>query len=181
MALSSAQIGRCGELMVQYQLLARGIESAPLTTDTGLDLVTYSPVSRVPLTIQVKTNLKPKRAGGTGPGALDWSVPHDSPAQLIALVDMSEGGRIWLFTLEELRAEAQQDRIPKSEKGKRTRQLHMYIATTEIIRPDGKKRHMGEFDGFLLENRVGELFELSATPVTPLELPRMFVSLEERS
>jgi hypothetical protein len=30
-SLSSAQIGRCGELLVQYELLLRGVEFAPLT------------------------------------------------------------------------------------------------------------------------------------------------------
>lgn len=38
-SLSIAQSGRCGELVVQYTLLTRGIESAPLSTDTGVDLV----------------------------------------------------------------------------------------------------------------------------------------------
>jgi hypothetical protein len=39
MSLSTAQIGRCGELLVQLELLKRGIESAAMTTDTGIDLV----------------------------------------------------------------------------------------------------------------------------------------------
>jgi hypothetical protein len=41
--LTTAQIGLAGELLVQEQLLLHGIESAPLTTDTGIDLVAYSP------------------------------------------------------------------------------------------------------------------------------------------
>lgn len=40
--LRTAQIGRCGELLVQYLLLLRGIESAPMTTDSGIDLVAYA-------------------------------------------------------------------------------------------------------------------------------------------
>ena len=39
--LTTQQRGRCGELLVQYILLKHGIESAPLTTDTGIDLVAY--------------------------------------------------------------------------------------------------------------------------------------------
>jgi hypothetical protein len=39
MKLTTAQIGRDGEHLVQEQLLLHGIESAPLTTDTGIDLV----------------------------------------------------------------------------------------------------------------------------------------------
>jgi hypothetical protein len=46
MKLTTAQIGRAGELLVQEQLLLHGIESAPLTTDTGIDLVAYSPRRR---------------------------------------------------------------------------------------------------------------------------------------
>jgi hypothetical protein len=41
MSLSTAQIGRCGELLVQYELLLRGVETAPLSTDAGVDLVAY--------------------------------------------------------------------------------------------------------------------------------------------
>lgn len=57
--MKAAQIGKCGELLVQYQLLLRGIESAQLTTDSGIDLVAYSPKNEKPLTIQVKANLQP--------------------------------------------------------------------------------------------------------------------------
>ena len=39
--LTTAQIGKAGELLVQQQLLLHGIESAILTTDTGIDLVTF--------------------------------------------------------------------------------------------------------------------------------------------
>ncbi len=36
---NTQQIGKCGELLVQYLLLKRGIESALLTTDYGIDLI----------------------------------------------------------------------------------------------------------------------------------------------
>jgi hypothetical protein len=64
MKLAKQQIGRCGELLVQQKLLLYGIESAPMTTDSGIDLVVYSPRERNALTIQVKTNLKAKPGGG---------------------------------------------------------------------------------------------------------------------
>ena len=64
--LRKAQIGRCGELLVQYRLLKHGIESASMTTDAGIDLVAYAPRSREAVTIQVKANLQPKPAGGRG-------------------------------------------------------------------------------------------------------------------
>lgn len=63
MALTKSQIGRCGELLVQYRLLKLGIESAPMTTDSGVDLVAYAPASGRPATIQVKTNLRAKPGG----------------------------------------------------------------------------------------------------------------------
>ena len=48
---------------VQYRLLKHGIESAPMTTDSGIDLVAYAPYSKRAVTIQVKANEKPKPAG----------------------------------------------------------------------------------------------------------------------
>ncbi|MDE8347718.1 MAG: hypothetical protein POH28_16320 [Acidocella sp.] len=92
--LSTQQIGKLGELLVQYRLLSFGIESAPMTTDSGIDLVAYSSSREKVFTIQVKTNLKPKPGGGKGKAALDWRVPQESPAQLFALVDLSKD-RIW--------------------------------------------------------------------------------------
>jgi len=32
---NTQQVGRCGELLVQYKLLKFGIDSAPMTTDYG--------------------------------------------------------------------------------------------------------------------------------------------------
>ena len=64
--LTTQQIGRLGELLVQYELLRNGIESAPITTDAGVDLVAYSEIRGRSFTIQVKTNLAPKPGGGEG-------------------------------------------------------------------------------------------------------------------
>ena len=41
--LNTQQVGSCGELFVQYKLLKLGIESAPMTTDYGIDLVALDP------------------------------------------------------------------------------------------------------------------------------------------
>jgi len=84
MTLTTAQIGKCGELLVQYRLLLCGIESAPMTTDTGVDLVAYSPKDGDARTIQVKTNKEAKPGGGSGKSALDWWLRDDSPAELVA-------------------------------------------------------------------------------------------------
>lgn len=76
--LSTQQIGKLGELLVQYRLLSFGIESASLTTDSGVDLVAYASSRNTAFTVQVKTNLKPKPSGGKGKAGLDWWVPDDS-------------------------------------------------------------------------------------------------------
>lgn len=148
--LTTAQIGRCGELLLQYALLAYGVESAPMSTDSGIDLVAYSPKSGLPQTIQVKTNLKPKPSGGKGKPALDWWLPHDSPAQLIALADLSVP-RIWLFKTAE---------IPKFAQQKNDAKFHIYMHTAPSYKPQmaGKLAHVRDFGGFLLENRMAELF-----------------------
>ena len=153
MRLTTAQIGRCGELLVQYALLSRGIESAPMSTDTGIDLVAYSPASKLPSTIQVKTNLTAKPGGGRGAPVLDWWVRANSPAQIVALVDMTET-RIWLFTHEELVDLAQQ----KPSSGK----LRFFMKVTPARRPrkDGKAQDLEHFHPFRLENRIAELFKL---------------------
>ncbi|MBV7417904.1 hypothetical protein KW830_05485 [Comamonas sp. CMM03] len=150
MSLAKAQIGKCGELLVQYHLLLRGIESAPMSTDTGIDLVTYSPRIPHPITIQVKTNLKSKPGGGKGKLALDWWIPNDSPAHYIALVDLSTE-KIWLMTLAELRIHAQQQ--PEGR-------LHIYMYTDSSAQPRRTDRlfHAHEFDFFKLENRSSEIF-----------------------
>jgi hypothetical protein len=70
--LSKQQIGKCGELLVQYKLLLRGIESAPLTTDSRIVLVAHALQKQKLITIQVKTNLKAKPGGGRGKLTLDW-------------------------------------------------------------------------------------------------------------
>jgi hypothetical protein len=149
-ALSKLQIGRCGELLVQYTLLLRGIESAPMSTDAGIDLVAYSPTMHEPLTIQVKANLKPKPGGGKGKAALDWWLPHDSPAKLIALVDLSSQ-RIWLFETAEIPQIAQQETETK---------FHIYMYTDPTHRPKkaGRLAHAHEFGRYLLENRSHEVF-----------------------
>jgi hypothetical protein len=68
-----------GELLVQYELLRHGMDSAPMTTDSGVDLVAYSPDKKTSFTIQVKTNLAPKPSGGKGSAAIDID-PRPAPA-----------------------------------------------------------------------------------------------------
>ena len=146
MKLTTAQIGRAGELLVQEQLLLHGIESAPLTTDTGIDLVAYSARRSDAITIQVKANLRPKPGGGRGKLALDWWVPDDSPAEILAFVDLSTN-RVWLV---------KKDEIPEVAQQHASGRYHFFMATdpTAVERRDGKSVHDYAFQGYLLENRV---------------------------
>lgn len=146
--MKTAQIGRCGELLVQYHLLLNGIESSVMTTDSGVDLVAYSPRIERALTIQVKTNLRPKRSGGTGRLALDWWLRADSPAELVALVDLSTS-QIWMLQHQEL-VEAAQQR-PQGR-------LHFYFFVENDYRPRMSKSHYTDYTRFRLANRVTDLF-----------------------
>lgn len=155
--LRTAQIGKCGELLVQYRLLLLGIEAAPLSTDAGIDLVAYAPGSAKAVTIQVKTNLRAKPGGGKGRPALDWWIPEDSPAQCVALVDLATES-VWLMTHVELLAHAQQ------RSGGRA---HLYMYTDPSVRRRSLQRLslQEEFDGFLLSERASSVFDL--VPQTP--------------
>ncbi len=62
--LGTLAMGAAGELLVQYKLLKLGIDSARLTTDSGIDQVMYLPESKSAATIQVKTKNKPVRREG---------------------------------------------------------------------------------------------------------------------
>lgn len=144
--LSTQKIGKLGELLVQYELLRHGIESSPMTTDSGVDLVAYSAVEGRAVTIQVKTNLKPKPGGGRGALGVDWWVSNDCPAQWYALVDL-ESRRIWLLTREEIYANAQQK--PKGR-------AHLCMCTepgTRAYAQNGDHK----FVKFLFERRVASL------------------------
>jgi hypothetical protein len=149
LTLSTAQIGRCGELLVQYRLLRRGIESAPLTTDAGIDLVAYSPKSAQPVTIQVKTNLRPKPGGGRGPKALDWWISETSPAKAVALVDL-ETQRVWLILQSVLATIAQQ---------KSSGRLHFYFYTDPDTQPriGGRLAHL--YEEYLIDHQIEKIFD----------------------
>ncbi len=104
--LDTQQIGRCGELFVQYMLLKHGVESAPLTTDPGIDLVAFPNVKaspeerRKPLTIQVKTSTHHSEASYPMCKWLLWEIPNDCPADYIAAVDL-ERQKFWLISTKE--------------------------------------------------------------------------------
>ena len=146
--LTTQQIGRLGELLVQYELLRHGIDSAPMTTDTGIDLVAYSPDKKASFTIQVKANLAPKPGGGKGSAAVDWWVDEDCPAEWIAFTDISTR-RVWLLTRKELDSAAQQ---------RSNGRLHLYMYTDPNSGTRAYQRHgASRFSEFLFENRTSYL------------------------
>lgn len=119
-----------------------------MTTDTGIDLVAFFPKTKRALTIQVKTNLQPKKAGGRGQLALDWWLPKDSHADLVALVDLGED-RVWLFSQAEFRVAAQQQ----------SKKLHFYFYTESRARPRQPGRMIHEFEPHTFENRILQLLD----------------------
>ncbi len=169
-SLSTAQIGKCGELLVQYRLLLFGVESAPMSTDTGIDLVAYSSIKAQPVTIQVKTNLKPKPGGGKGKLALDWWVPEKTPAAFVALADLSTE-KVWLFTPRELQNHAQQQSSGR---------LHIYMYTDPTVhsRNVANLVHVHEFEHFLLSNVAESVF--GTQPGAPADVPAAASRRQER-
>lgn len=147
--MSTQHIGAAGELLVQYRLLKLGIDSARLTTDSGIDLVVYSPGDRSATTVQVKTNFAPRPAGGRGPLSRAWYFPEDCPAQLIAFVAL-DADRVWLIPIDAARQLAQQH----SAKG--MRQLYWRIESSPG--PVDRLRHEAQMSHYLLEVQAPGLF-----------------------
>ena len=147
---TTQHIGAAGELLVQYQLLKLGIDSARLTTDAGIDLVVYSPATGSATTVQVKTVERATPAGGTGRQAIGWNFPHDTPARLLAFT-LLEKDLVWLFTAVEARRVAQQ-RSPKD-----VRRLYWYTDLTMRQR-DGVPLIQSDMEKYLLSLRAPVLF-----------------------
>ena len=144
------KIGRAGELLTQYKLLKFGVDTALLTTDSGIDLVAFAPGGKYPVTIQVKANLAPKKGGGKGKPALDWWVKRKPPVDLFAFVDLSSDN-VWLFKYEEM------DEIAQQKPDDLWMHFYMYTDPTVQTRT-GKNSVSHQFASYLLENRVHELF-----------------------
>ncbi|MFN6544470.1 hypothetical protein [Mycolicibacterium nivoides] len=98
--LGNQAIGAAGELFVQYHLIKRGIDSARLTTDSGIDLVMYVPGAREAHTVQVKaTNTNYPYGVGTAP-QLWFPFPVTCRAQWLAVVDLPRD-LAWLLPIED--------------------------------------------------------------------------------
>ena len=96
--LKTQQIGKCGELLVQYKLLKFGVEFAQMTTDYGIDLLAMHPTGHEAVTIQVKTARHRDR--GSGSEWVVWSMPKKCIAQYVAAVDL-ERDKTWLLKTED--------------------------------------------------------------------------------
>ena len=134
---------------MQYRLLKFGIDSAAMTTDSGIDLVAYSPKNSRSFTIQVKTQETPLKGGGKGKLALAWDLRDSSPAELVAVTDLSTDSA-WLFTHAEFERLAQQH----SEKGG----LKLYMYVDESVNTKKKMALLSQFDQYRLENRIDTFF-----------------------
>jgi hypothetical protein len=147
--MRTQHIGAAGELLVQYQLLKMGIDSARMTTDAGIDLVVYAPGNRSASTVQVKTNMGAKPAGGRGALSRGWFFPDQCPAQLLAFVAL-DTDTAWLFTLQEAQELAQQH----SQRG--NYQVYWRVKAA----PVGQKspRHEAQMADYLLATRAAQLF-----------------------
>lgn len=145
--LNSLFIGSAGELLVQYQLVKYGIDSARLTTDSGIDLVMYVPGTEVAATVQVKAVHDPKPASGKTTPRIGLHFPDTCKAQWLAIADLSRD-RVWLIRTEHARKMAQQHR-PDG-----TRALYWDSNTTERI---GKPYAETDMDGYRLPVVVAHL------------------------
>lgn len=117
--LNTAGIGSAGELYLQYRLALKGISSARMNVDSGIDLACYPP-SGVPFTVQVKTTLQSAPSGGRGELSLAIQFPDNEQSDYLALVNLATE-EVWMFPTEDARALAQQHRSDGS------RQLAWYM------------------------------------------------------
>jgi len=146
---TTQHIGKAGELLVQYKLLKFGIDSAAMTTDSGIDLVAYSPRNQRAYTIQVKTKNEASPGGGKGKLSLAWDLRDDSPADLVAATDLSTDS-VWLFTYSEFETFAQQH----SAKGN----LKLYMYVDEDVNTKKEMALKSQFENYLIENRIKIFF-----------------------
>jgi len=148
--VTTQHIGAAGEILVQYQLLKLEIDSARLTTDSGVDLVVYSPSDGGATTVQVKTMRSPTPAGGSGKAAVGWNFPNSCKADLLALTLLSTN-EVWLFTLDEARRKAQQH----TTRG--MRRIYWYTDET-MNQADGVPLKTVDLDEHRLENCAAGMF-----------------------
>ncbi|WP_142274483.1 hypothetical protein [Mycobacterium scrofulaceum] len=155
--LGTQAIGAAGELFVQYHLIKRGIDSARLTTDSGIDLAMYVPGTREAHTIQVKATNNNYAMGPKEPPQVWWPFPVTCKAQWLAVVDLPRD-LVWLLPIDDALREAR----GKDSAGTTT--LMWYIGE----KPKGatKVRAEADFDQYRLSTVVDRLLG-DRTPQLP--------------
>lgn len=148
-AVRTQIIGAAGEVLVQYQLLKHSIDSARMTTDDGIDLVMYLPLSRRAATIQVKAQWEARPAGGKGEPTRGWTFDTTCPAEWLACVDVSRD-RAWLFPIEKARELAQEK--PASGKWK------LYWYTDDAVLK-GTSRREADVAEYLISSTIGRILD----------------------
>ena len=149
--LSSQQVGKCGELLVQYRLLKYGIESAHLTTDRGIDLVAFDSVKQKPVTIQVKTSTHHIEEGEKW---LAWLISADCPAEYIAAVDL-ERDKFWFFRIDEFKRRSR--RVGKGEES--DYRLWWYVPEDTPEKAGGNHRETS-YSAFEMGEVIPKIFNL---------------------
>ena len=81
---------------MQYKLLKSGIDSAPMTTDYGVDLVALDPNGGAATSIQVKTARHSRDADSEW---VEWDMPKKCVADYVAVVDL-DNEKGWLFRVQ---------------------------------------------------------------------------------
>ncbi len=79
---------------MQYKLLGFGIDSAPMTTDYGIDLLAFDPKTHKAVSIQVRAS---SHHGDMASQWVEWNMPKQCVAQYVAVADI-EQDKVWLFT-----------------------------------------------------------------------------------
>ncbi len=120
-----------------------------MTIDAGIDLVAYAPGTRTASTVQVKTNMGAKPAGGRGALSRGWFFPDQCPAQLLAFVTL-DTDTAWLFTLQEAQELAQQH----SQRGN----YQLYWRLKAVPVGSKPRRHEARMVGYLLATRAAQRF-----------------------
>ena len=88
-------------------------------------------------------------SGGKGKLALAWDLRDDSPAELVAVTDLSTDS-VWLFTHAEYKKIAQQH----SQKGI----LKLYMYADETIKTKKEVALLSQFEQYKIENRIVTFF-----------------------
>ena len=147
---TKSRIGASGVLLLQSRLLREEIESAPMTTDYGIDLVAISPRSDKTFLIQVKTTMKEKPAGGKVGAKKELSFPphkRNSCAQYLALVYPPEN-KIWILTKEELES------VDCQKNGK-----NYHVVIWREPRPNSNNNRSEEyFERYSFDNAINKYF-----------------------